>query len=328
MTGAETIEKSKNHNLGEKLKELKQGSSIQSILPIFELIFILILFNYLTDGRILLAANIKLLLSQTYMLLIASMGVFFIMSMGCLDFSQGSMLGVSCIVTCYLSNYNIILAIVGGMVTGAAIGAVNAFFHIKRKIPSFIVTICAMYLFRGLCAYLTTASPVYADSSIAEFNTMPFMCGATLIVLVIGFVIFRFTSVGANLKAIGAGEKAARFAGIRVERTKFLVYVIAGAITGFAAFINAIKVGSVTSTGGNQLETQILIALVLGGMPISGGAKVKFMNIVIGVLTYKILASGLVMLGLTTQMQQLIEGVVFLIVVALFSDRKSILVIK
>lgn len=328
MTGAETLEKRKNHILGEKLKDLKKGTSIQSILPILELIFILILFNYLTDGRILLAANIKLLLSQTYMLLIASMGVFFIMSMGCLDFSQGSMLGVSCIVTCYLSNYNIILAIVGGMVTGAAIGAVNAFFHIKRKIPSFIVTICAMYLFRGLCAYLTTASPVYADSSIAEFNTMPFMCGVTVVVLLIGFIIFRFTSVGANLKAIGAGEKAARFAGIRVERTKFLVYVIAGAITGFAAFINAIKVGSVTSTGGNQLETQILIALVLGGMPISGGAKVKFMNIVIGVLTYKILASGLVMLGLTTQTQQLIEGVVFLIVVALFSDRKSILVVK
>ena len=328
MTGTGTIQENKSQTFGEKSKEFMGSSAIRAVFPLLGLIFIVLLFTYLTNGKMIQPSNMKLLLSQTYMLLIASMGVFFIMTMGCLDFSQGSMLGVACIVVCYLSKYNMILAIVGGMATGAAIGAINGFFHVKRKIPSFIVTICNMYLFRGLCAYLTTASPVYANATISKYNTMPFMMGLTVSVLLIGFVIFRFTSVGANLKAIGAGEKAARFAGIRVDRTKMLVYITAGIITGFAAFLNAIKVGSVTSTGGNQLETQILIALVLGGMPISGGAKVRFMNIVIGVLTFKVLASGLVMLGLTTQMQQLIEGIVFLVVVALFSDRKSILVIK
>ena len=70
---------------------------------------------------------------------------------------------------------------------------------------------------------------------------------------------------------------------------KFLIYVLAGAITGFAAFINVIKVGSVTSSGGNQLEIQILIALVLGGMPISGGANVRFENIIVGSLLYIVL---------------------------------------
>lgn len=315
---------------GQKIqwRNVMDRPAARAVLPLIGFLLILILFAVLTDGRIIAPVNLKLLFSQTYMLMIASMGVFFIMTMGCLDFSQGSMLGVSCIVVCYLSNINIFLAILGGIATGAAIGAINGFFHVKRKMPSFIVTICNMYLFRGLCAYLTTDSPVYAIGSISKYNTMPVMMGLTVIVLILGFLLFQFTSNGTNLKAIGAGEKAARFAGIQVEKTKFLVYVIAGAITGFAAFINAIKVGSVTSTGGNQLETQILIALVLGGMPISGGAKVRFSNIVIGVLTYKILASGLVMLGLTTQMQQLIQGIVFLIVVALFSDRKSIQVIK
>ncbi len=81
------------------------------------------------------------------------------------------------------------------------------------------------------------------------------------------------------------------FSGIRTDKMKFLMYVLAGALTGFAAFINVIKVGSVTSSGGNQLETQILIALVLGGMPISGGAKVRFENIVVGSLLYVVLNS-------------------------------------
>jgi ribose transport system permease protein len=66
----------------------------------------------------------------------------------------------------------------------------------------------------------------------------------------------------------------------------------------------------------------------MGGMPISGGAKVRFTNIIVGVLSYRILAQGLVMMGFDTMMQQIIMGIVFLIVVALFSDRDSISVIK
>ncbi len=310
------------------MKNKINRSTIREILPVAGLVFVIVLFAILTEGRIVNPTNLKLLLSQTYMLAIACMGVFFVMSMGCLDFSQGSLMGVTCIVVCYLSNINLFLAIIGGIVAGGLLGAVNGYFHVVRKIPSFIVTNCMMYALRGVVAYLTTKSPVYAVSTISNLNTMPFMLTITLVVLAIGFFFYKFTSLGANLKAIGAGEKAARFAGIKVEKTKFLVYVAAGAITGFAAFINAIKVGSVTSTGGNQLETQILIALVLGGMPISGGAKSRFTNIIVGVLLYKFLTTGLVMLGFTTAMQQLIQGIVFLIVVFLFSDRESIQVIK
>jgi ribose transport system permease protein len=71
-----------------------------------------------------------------------------------------------------------------------------------------------------------------------------------------------------------------------------------------------------------------LIALVLGGLPISGGAKVRFSNIVIGTLIYCVLNNGLVMLGLDSAVQQLIKGIIFLVVVALTIDRKSLQVIK
>lgn len=335
MTGLTTEEK-KNTEITEpeekdfvsKFRRFMDNPKTRGILPLIGLVIIIILFTILTDGKILNPYNIKLLLSQTYMLMIASIGVFLIMTMGCLDFSQGSMLGIASIVICYLSRYNIPLAILGGMLAGGAIGAINGFFHVKRKIPSFIVTICTMYLFRGLCAYLTTNSPVYAVGNIYQLNTMPLNLTLTIAVLLIVYIVFRFTKVGSNLKAIGAGELAARFAGIRVETTKWLIYIVAGIITGFAAFINVIKVGSVTSTGGSMLETQILIALVLGGMPVSGGAMVRFSNIIVGVLTYKFLSTGLLMMGFSTEVRQLIEGVIFLAVVALFSDRKSLLVIK
>lgn len=141
-----------------------------------------------------------------------------------------------------------------------------------------------MFLFRGFIKYLTTNAPVAGSAKLINYDTTAFKVICTIVILVIGFVAFRFTKFGTYLKAIGAG--------------------------------------------GNQLETQILIALVLGGMPISGGAKVRFENIIVGSLLYVVLNSGLTMMGFTTQMMQLIQGIVFLIFVAVFADRESIQVIK
>lgn len=311
-----------------KYRGLMSNPTARTVLSVIGFVVILCLFTALTGGRIIEFSNIKLLLSETYVLLVASTGVFLLMTMGCIDFSQGSILGVSSIVICYLSNYNIVLAILGGMATGAAIGAINGFFNVKRKIPSFIVTICTMFLFRGVCAFLTTNSPVYAGGDIFNYNTVPIKLTITIILILVVFLIFHFTKLGRNLKAIGSGETASRFAGIKVDKTKWIIFILAGLVTGLAAFLNVIKVGSVTSTGGNMLETEIMIALVLGGMPISGGALVRFSNIILGVFTYKILSTGLNMIGLATEMQQLIEGVIFIIVVAIFSDRNSTQVVK
>ena len=310
----------------QQLKKISKMSMIRALLPIAGLIIIVLLFNVLTNFRMM--KNLPLVLSQVYVTMIAATGVFFIMTMGGLDFSQGSILGIASIVVCMLSKTSIPLAIVGGIVAGAVIGAINGYFYVYRKIKSFIVTICTMFLFRGFIKYLTTNAPVAGSAKLINFDSTGLKIACTVLILAIGFVLFRFTKFGTYLKAIGAGEKAAMFSGIRTDRMKFWIYVLAGAITGFAAFINVIKVGSVTSSGGNQLETQILIALVLGGMPISGGAKVRFENIIVGSLLYIVLNSGLTMMGFTTQLMQLIQGVVFLVFVAVFADRQSLQVIK
>ncbi len=312
----------------QKRKAHFRNEIIRSFLPFVGLVVIFIVMNILTKGSMLQPRKLKLLLSQVYYPMIAATGVFFIMTLGSLDFTQGSTLGLASIVISWLSFYNIPLAILGGILTGTAVGAINGFFHVRFKLPSFIVTICTMYLFRGLCAYLTTDAPVPASMAMKALDENWIKVSITLLVLLVAFVIFRFTKVGTIVKATGAGETAARFSGVRTDRVKILVFMAAGALTGIAAFINVIKVGSITSTAGNQLEAQILIALVLGGLPISGGAKVQFSNIIVGTFIYTILNNGLVMLGYDTATQQLIKGIIFLVVVALTIDRKALKVIK
>lgn len=309
-----------------ELKKQDVISLVRSLLPGIGIIAVFVIFNILTDGN--MWNSRKLILNQIYVILITATGVFFIMTMGGLDFSQGSIMGVASIVVCKLSGVSMPLAILGGVAAGAAIGAFNAYFYVNRKIKSFIVTICTMFLFRGFIKYMASNAPVAANMKVYDYDTTAVKLGITLAVLIISFFVFRFTGFGIKLKAIGAGEKAAKFTGIKTDKVKFLIYVLAGAITGLAAFVNIVKNGSATANVGNQLETQILIVLVLGGMPISGGAKVKFANIIVGSLLYIVLTNGLVMIGLTTQTMQLIQGVVFLIFVAIFADRESLSVIK
>jgi len=319
----QTIEEKNN-----KVKGFLNKQVFRTLMPLFGLVTIIVIFALLTDMRIVQGNSISLILSQVYVLVIACTGVFMVMTVGGLDLSQGSILGITSIVISALSFYSILLAVIAGIVSGACIGAINGVFHVRFKIPSFIVTICTMYLFRGLCAYITTNSPVAAVTSITSLNDTWFKVLLTLAVLVVVALLFRFTKLGISLRAIGAGETAARFSGIRTDRTKFLVFIAAGALTGFAAFLNVIKVGSITATAGNQLEIQILIALVLGGLPISGGSKVRFSNIIIGTLIFCVLNNGLVMLGLDSAVQQLVKGLIFVIVVTLTIDRKSGQVIK
>ncbi len=279
----------------QQLKKISKMSMIRALLPIAGLIIIFLLFNVLTNFRMM--KNLPLVLSQVYVTMIAATGVFFIMTMGGLDFSQGSILGIASIVVCMLSKTSIPLAIVGGIVAGAVIGAINGYFYVYRKIKSFIVTICTMFLFRGFIKYLTTNAPVAGSAKLINFDSTGLKIACTVLILVIGFVLFRFTKFGTYLKAIGAGEKAADVLWYPHRPHEVLDLRFSWCNYRFCTFINVIKVGSVTSSGGNQLETQILIALVLGGMPISGGAKVRFENIIVGSLLYIVLNSGLTMMG-------------------------------
>ncbi len=315
-------------NQQSRLRTFLAGDTFKALLPLIGFVVIIVVLNIMTQGRILTPKKLRLLFSQIYYPTIVAVGVFFVMTLGSIDFTEGSTLGVASLVVSALSFINVPLAILGGILTGAAIGAINGFFHVKFKLQSFIVTICTMYLFRGVCAYFTTETAVPASAAIKAMDNNGLKIGITVAVLVIAWFLFRFTRIGNDVKAVGAGETAARFSGVHTDRVKFLAFVCAGALTGLAAFVNVIKVGSITATAGNQLETQILISLVLGGLPITGGAKVRFSNIIVGTLMYAVLNSGLAILGYDPQTQQLIKGVIFLIFVALTIDRKALKVIK
>ena len=164
------MEKKNNSNEQSRLRAFLTGDKFKAVLPLIGFVIIIVVMHIMTNGKILTPKKLRLLFSQIYYPTIVATGVFFIMTLGSIDFTEGSTLGVASIVISVLSFYSIPLAIIGGILTGAAIGALNGFFHVKFRLPSFIVTICTMYLFRGVCAYFTTESAVPASNAIKALD--------------------------------------------------------------------------------------------------------------------------------------------------------------
>jgi ribose transport system permease protein len=289
---------------------------------------LLILFGALTKFSSLAPSNIALIIQQSYVLLICATGVYFVMSMGGLDFSQGSIVGISSIVVILAGQTNLIAGLIAGTLVGACIGLLNGFLHVRFKIGSFIVTICTELIFRGACAYLTTDSPYSAPIYMYMLDIDAIAIPIVAAIVIIGWIVADYTKLGKYVRMIGSGETATRYSGVNIEKTKMLVFAMAGMLAGLAATINVLRVGSITASAGTLTETNVMIALVLGGLPVSGGANTKFSSVVLGVLMLSILNNGLVLLKVEPAMQQLIKGVIFLVIVAITTDRKSMAVIK
>lgn len=304
------------------------SDKVQKYLPIIGFILLAIIFAILTQGRILEIKNLKLILEQSILMIIGCIGVLFVMSMGGIDFSQGSIMGVACVVGAVVAYKSVVLALVCTILVGVAIGFINGFINARYKIPSFIVTICTMFVFRGLTAYLTRKESLQVPVSLYILDDLKYKIPILLLIVICGYIVFNHTKFGRQVRAIGAGETGARYSGVLVNRVKILAFCIAGATAGIAAFMNLIRVGTASASTGSLFETNILIALVLGGLPITGGAKSRFISVLIGGILLAFLTNGLVMLGIDMTIQQLIRGVIFLATVMLTVERNSKMAIK
>lgn len=301
---------------------------LKSSIPYLGLLFVVALFALLTGGNTLQLNNLRLIAEQSLTILISASGVIFVMAMGSLDFSQGSLLAISCYVAAWLSNISFVLAAAGAVAVGAAIGSLNGFLNARLKVQSFIATICTMFIFRGLAAFLTTNTAPKIPFSIYSLDRFSGKITVVAVLLIAGFVVFRCTKFGRYVRMIGAGEVAAEYSGVRVPRVKIAAYTVAGAMAGVAGVFSLIRTGSVTATTGNLLETDVMIALVLGGLSVAGGAKSRFSAVLIGSILLAFLGNGLVQIGAEPIIQQLVKGIVFLITIIVTTDRKAATVNK
>ncbi len=286
------------------------------------LLVLVIFFQIVTKGNLLTTKNVLLILNQGYAILIASFAGVFVMSTGNLDFSLGAIAGFSCVcATLAALNMNPFLSIPIALLVGVGIGLLNGFVQNVFKIPSFLTCLCTMFILTAGTQSLITGSSIMMPISMMSWDSnavkIVFGIGYTVIMV----VLFKYTRIGKQLKAIGVSPEAARQSGVNVPGMMTLAYVLTGLAGGIAGFFLMLRTGGAATTTGQTVTTDVIIAIVFGGMSIAGGASSKISAAILGALTVTILNNGMILAGYGGDAQQFVKGMLFLVIVAVSTKR-------
>lgn len=307
---------------------------METIGPILGLLLVVVLFSYLRKETFLTADNAQVILVQTAVVAMAALGMTLIIASGGIDLSVGSAIALSTIIVAQLlvRKLPVPVAVLGGVLCGAAVGCVIGGLTTKLKLTPFIVTLGLWGAVRGLAKGLAGGQTVNPPETslnnllltLDESNRwMIFPPGVWLTILcaILVALMLKYTRFGRHIFAIGSNEATARLCGIPVERTKLAIYVLAGAFTGLAGVLqfSYLTLGDPTTAEGKELD--VIAAVVIGGASLSGGQG-SVLGTLVGALIMTTVANGCNKLGLPNWVQQIVTGGIIIFAVTLDQLRR------
>jgi rhamnose transport system permease protein len=270
--------------------------------------------------------NYTFLLLDLLPIALVALPMTFVIVTGEIDLSVASTLGLTSAVMGDLWDKGMTIESIIPLciVLGAVLGALNGFFVTVLKLPSLAVTIGTLALYRGL------AFVVLGDNAVADFprdyttwvtgtigdGPIPNVLIPLVILAVIFGVVLHATPVGRAVFAAGASDQAARFAGIRVGRLKFWLYVTSGAVAGLAGVLWTLRYSSARADNGYGLELAVVAAVLLGGVSIFGG-KGTLPGVLAGVVLLATLQNALRLQDVSNEALNIVTGALLIISVLL-----------
>ncbi|HET9597928.1 MAG TPA: ABC transporter permease [Anaeromyxobacteraceae bacterium] len=320
---------------------LGAGLSNESFLTLFLLVVLAALFAAacLVVPNFWLPRNVLNLLTSSWYVVILGIGVTFLLVTGNFDMSVGgnvALTGVVCAWACQAAGHspNVLAnglglpygaAVALALLCAASLGAVNAFFVVRLRVPSIIVTLGTMMLARGLAQVITRGAQ--RNTSLPDVfgvvgNT--FLPGTplkiavlvTILLLAGAFVLERCTVAGRVTYLIGANAEAARLSGVKVGRHVAALFVLSGILAGVAGVLLASEFKAGVSSRATGYEFDALVIALLGGVSITGGFG-SVLGAFIGAMILAVVTSSATGLLLSPDWQFTAKGVItFLAIVA------------
>jgi rhamnose transport system permease protein len=207
------------------------------------------------------------------------------------------------------------LCVVAALATGVAAGALNGALVVRFGLPSLIVTIGTLALFRGL------ASLIISDREIASFPDPVIDFGYTpipgtdipwsVLVFAVLFAVFagvlHLTRTGRAIYATGGGREAARFAGVRTDRLRFGLFVVCGLVSAAAGLMLTARLGSVRADNGAGFELEVVAVVVLAGVSIFGG-RGNLLGVLLAIFIFTLLGNSLSLADVSGNAQLIVIG--------------------
>jgi rhamnose transport system permease protein len=255
--------------------------------------------------------------------LIAALGMTLIVLTGQIDISIGSQFAICGVAAGLFAKSGLPLPAValGVLAAGATLGAINGALVAWVRIPSIVATLAAMVALRDGLRWATQGAWVEdLPPSFQWFGLT--LAGSQIVTASIAATLLagaawslRYTAAGRSLYAVGSNAGAARLAGIGVARVTFWVFTAAGALTGCAALLNAVRFNQIPSNAGLGMELKVIAAVVVGGAAIRGGRGTA-VGTLLGVMLLGTIGPALTFLGVSAHWEKAIQGAIILAAVA------------
>ena len=298
--------------------------------PFIGLILVLAIFSFIPElqDRFLRVYNLKSVATQSVIVALGALGMTLIIISGGIDLSAASNIALSSVIVAFAINagFHPLLAVFLGILAGGLVGLINGALITSLRLVPFIVTLGMLGIARGLAKWMAgnqkiDAPMTWVNELMAKSPQPEWLILAPGVWLMIGLAflmaaLLRYTVFGKHIFAIGSNEATARLCGVRIGRTKLLIYTIGGLFCGLSGVMqfSRLTVGDPTVAVG--LELDIIAAVVIGGGSLSGGMG-SILGSMIGVFIMAFLRNGSTMMGWPNYIQEIIIGAIIVFAVAL-----------
>ncbi len=290
-------------------------------------IFLAVVFIFFAFAapNFLSSKNVINIFRQVSMFGIVVIGVTFVMIGGGMDLSVGGQMAVVGMTLGYLMvklNMNIFLAVIISVALGCLFGAINGLVAIKLNIAPIIVTLSMMLILQGVAYLITGGYPItgmpdnFVGIGQGYIGVIPIPVIIFMIFIAFGWIVMNKTYLGRYIYALGGNKEASRLAGINVDKLTIFMYMFSGFTASIAALIMVGRTNAAQPGAGSSYPFDCMTAACLGGISIQGGEG-KISGVVVGVIILGILDNGLVLMGVNSNFQSVVKGLILLIAVAI-----------
>lgn len=310
-----------------KTADSRSRVSLPETAVLFAVLAVLVVFFSITSQYFLNGANLINILQNSARIGIVACPATLLLISGQFDLSVGSAsawVGIVVAIAAATAGAPITpglplwVALLIGVAAALLVGIVNAVSVTFFRINALITTLATLAIFRGLTKVLSDGQTVrienFGELGIARVLGLPIPVYIFAAVVVVFFVVLRYTTYGRSMYAIGASPTAARLAGIRTGRAIFIAFILSAVLAGLSGLILLSQVNSASVNAGTGLELQVITAVVLGGASLSGG-RGSIVGTTLAVLIVGVLGNGLIQLGVPSFWIEVAGGLLLLVAV-------------
>lgn len=314
-------------------KNLK--NTMFALAPVLGLVFLFAVFFMMAVYQgVNINYSLKNIFNQSLVVIVIATGAIFIYTLGSFDISLGASMCVSALLGAmvYQRTGSVALMFLASLAVAVLISLTSSLLASVFNLPVFVTTIAMLSLLNALVLTLIgingTGDIIQVPAAaVKPYNNVPVKLTLLLIYMILSIVLFDFLKLGREEKFQGGNPVCAKLSGLNGKTLSILGFCIAGIGVGLGAFLTIVYAPTLSRNTASSVGMDVIIAIVFGGMPVSGGARSRIHSALVGAVSMTLLNQIMLMLNFNSGVGQIIKSIIFILVVfiSMSDNRKNIL---